>query len=415
MRTERILIKPSHQAYKSIKMACSTSCKISNTGNYYIRQAFFDGEILNWSSSDKLVKLHHSSLYSAIPNAASQAIVKKLGDDWRSFFNALKTYSSNPATFRKRPKPPSYRKKAKTFIQPFQGLKCVDGYIQFPKKIGINPIKVICCDNQDIQEKIKERKIISEIRFVPHGECFWFEIIYNPRIEQEKPQQILLDNSRVIGIDLGIDNLLTIVSNVEELTVLLVKGKVIKSLNQRYNKRKAYYQSNKNYAMVNKLGVKRFCQINDFFHKISHNILKYCLENNIGKVIVGKNKQWKDSINIGKVNNQKFVNIPYNSLLEKMKYKLANYGIEFLEKEESYTSKSDALVCDHLPKYKKGECHKFLGKRVKRGLYRSSNGKLINADVNGGLNILRKVIGDDFVKDLVNKGFVYNPVIWRFS
>lgn len=417
MRTERILIKPNHQAFVPIKMACINACKIYNSGNYQIRQAFFNGEIIKWASADKIVKLHQEKLYSSIPNAASQAIIKKLGDDWGSFFKALKAFKKSPSKFKKRPKPPKYSDKIKTYIQPFQALKCVDNYITFPKKMNVDPVKTKCCENQDLLEKVEKRKIIKEIRFVPHGHCFWLEIIYDSNLNNKKEKKVLLDKERVIGIDLGINNLLTIVSNAKELTPLLVKGKVIKSINQQYNKRKAYYQGQKNIAMIEKLSVKRFCQLNDFFHKVSHNLLQYCLKNNLGKVIIGKNDQWKNEINIGKVNNQKFTAIPYNSLISKIKYKLENYGIEVIENEESYTSKSDALVCDLLPKYNKKQTkkYKFLGKRLKRGLYRSSNKKLINADVNGAINILRKVIGDGFVKNLANKGYVYNPVIWCFA
>jgi putative transposase len=417
MKTERILIKPSNKAFLPIKMACINTCKIYNSANYQMRQAFFNGEKIKWSSADKIIKLKQEKLYSSIPNAASQAIIKKLGDDWNSFFKALKSFKKSPSKFKKRPKPPKYSDKIKSYTQPFQALKCIDNYIHFPKKMGINPIKTMHCENQDIQEKDKKRKIISEIRFIPHGHCFWLEIVYDQNVKEKKEKKVLLDKERVIGIDLGINNLLTIVSNVESLTPLLVKGKVIKSINQRYNKKKAYYQAQKNTAMIEKLSVKRFCQLSDFFHKVSHNLLQYCLKNNLGKVIIGKNDQWKNKINIGKVNNQKFTNIPYNSLIEKIKYKLENYGIEVIENEESYTSKSDALVCDILPKYteKQTKKHTFLGKRLKRGLYLSSNKKLINADVNGAINILRKVIGDGFVKILANKGYVYNPVIWCFA
>lgn len=416
MKTERILIKPSHQAHKSMRLLCFKNSKIFNTANYYIRQSFFNGEITKWNMADKMVNFHHKNLYESIPNAASQAMIKKLGDDWKGFFAALKSYNKTPKKFKKRPKPPSYNKKSlKTFIHPFQSMQCIDGYIHFPKKMNINPIKVRCCDNQPIQEKNINKKIISEVRIVPHGECFWLEVIYDDSINGLNHKNVLLDKSRMLGIDLGINNLLTIVSNVPTLKPLLIKGKVIKSINQRYNKRKAYYQAKNNTAMINRISVKRFCQINDYFHKVSNQLLQYCLTNNIGRVVIGKNTQWKNEINIGKVNNQKFVFIPHNALIQKITYKLNNYGIDVKDNEESYTSKSDALACDHLPIYKEGESgkYRFKGKRIKRGLYRSSIGKLINADVNGAINILRKVIGDGFVKDLINKGFVFNPVTWQ--
>ena len=416
MRTERILIKPAHPDYASVRHACATSRKIFNSANYYIRQAFFNGEIISWQQADKYIKLHFKNHYSAIPNAASQTIIKTLGKDWKSFFNGLKQWKKQPNLFHARPKLPNYGKKLKTYIQPFQALRCNEGRIEFPKKLNINPIKVRCCNNQDIQEKDPNKHIIKEIRFVPHGQCFWIEVVYDEtKVQPDVASNVLLDKSRVIAIDYGIDNFLTIVSNAVELKPLLVKGKVIKSINQRYNKRKAYYQSQNNTAMIHKLSVNRFCQLNDFFHKVSHKLLNYCLTNDIGKVIIGKNKGWRQHINIGKSNNQTFTQIPYNAMTDKLRYKLAVYGIEVVEQEESYTSKSDALALDILPQYDGQTKYRFKGKRKKRGLYQSSTGKLINADVNGAMNILRKVIGDGFVKDLADKGFVFNPINWQVA
>ena len=422
MRAERILIKPAHKNYARFLYACGQSRKVFNVANYEIRQAFFNGEILSWQTADKMIKLHFAEHYNSLPNAASQTIIKTLGKDWKSFFKALQSWKKNPSAFKARPKPPYYAKKLKTYIHSFQSMQCIDNYIHFPKKLGIEPIQIKCCDNQSIQEKDKDKHIIKEIRFVPHGQCFWLEVVFDEnKALKDNKNDALLSKERAIAIDYGVDNFLTIVSNVVELKPLLIKGKVIKSINQRYNKKKAYYQSQGNKAMIKKLSVKRFCQLNDAFHKISHQLLNYCLKNDIGTVVIGKNNGWKQSINIGKVNNQKFVNIPYNNMTQKLKYKLEAYGIDVIEQEESYTSKSDALVCDNLPVYggkkvdkeNKQQKHKFLGKRIKRGLYQSSCGKLINADVNGAINILRKVIGDGFVKDLANKGFVFNPITWH--
>lgn len=130
--------------------------------------------------------------------------------------------------------------------------------------------------------------------------------------------------------------------------------------------------------------------------------------------MIGKNKGWKQDINIGKVNNQTFVSIPYLSLIDKITYKAKEYGIVVDEQEESYTSKADSLACDRLPTYAKGNTTKpvFSGRRVFRGLYQSSTGKRLNADVNGALNILRKVIGDGFIQSLADKGAVFAPMRW---
>jgi putative transposase len=168
-----------------------------------------------------------------------------------------------------------------------------------------------------------------------------------------------------------------------------------------------------NKSMVEKIGLNRYLKLQDYMHKASNQVIQYCLKNDIGKIVIGKNKDWKQNINIGKVNNQKFVNIPFESLISKIEYKAKNHNIEVILQEESYTSKSDALALDNLPKYNKkdNKKHSFLGKRVKRGLYQSSIGKLINADINGAINILRKAIGDGFVQNLVNKGYVFNPEV----
>jgi putative transposase len=421
MRTERILIKPDHKNHASFRYACGQANKVSNLANYQIRQAFFNGEILSWASADKIIKLHFEEHYSSIPNAASQAIIKRLGKDWKSFFKALQSWKKNPNKFKARPKPPKRGYKLKTYTHPFQSMQCIDNEIHFPKKLNILPIKVRCCENQALREKDKAKHIIKEIRFVPHGHCFWLEVVHDEhKALKTNKMDVLLNKDRALAIDYGVNNFLTIVTNVVELNPLLINGKVIKSINQRYNKKKAYYQSQGNKAMIEKLGVRRFCQLTDIFHKISHQLLNYCLLNDIGTVVIGKNDGWKQDINIGKVNNQTFVNIPYNSMTQKIKYKLEEFGIDVIEQEESYTSKSDALVCDSLPTYgvkkeEKKQKHTFKGKRVKRGLYQSSIGKLINADVNGALNILRKVIGDGFIVNLANKGFVFNPVKGHFT
>ncbi len=409
MITIRNLVKPSHPNYKNIKRACRITSSVYNCANYIMRQAFFNGEIRKWNSVDKEIK-YQNNIYKLIPAAASQATIKKLGTDWISFFKALKSYDKNPEKFKKRPKPPTYSNKLKSCIQPFQALKCVDNMIHFPKKLNLEPMKGFDLDDQETLKKGK----IKEVRFVPHGEFFWFEIVCEDKkqIDIDK-KNIILNKEKIISIDLGINNLLTIVSNDESVKPIIIKGNVIKSINQRYNKKKAYFQAKGKRKMIDKLSIKRFCQINDYMHKASNKVIEYCLKNDIGTIIIGKNNQWKNEINIGKVNNQKFVNIPFESLIQKIEYKAKRYNIEVRKQEESYTSKSDSLALDTLPKYKKNakKKHVFLGRRVKRGLYKSSVNKLINADINGAINILRKVIGDDFVKNLINKGFVFNPEV----
>jgi putative transposase len=409
--TERLLVKPNNENYKQIKQACLFSKSLYNEATYLFRKSFFDEELLTWKQVDKILK-HRSKNYNALPAASAQALLRQMGDNWKSFWEANKDWKINPQKYKSRPKIASYSKKLKTFLHPFQSMKCKDGEVIFPKKMNMRNVKIRNGENQIIQEKEARLK---QVRFVPHGHCFWIEVIYDNDISMKhepiKKKDTKLNSDNVLGIDLGINNLLTMVTNIDALPPLLYKGKVIKSINQRFNKSKSYYQSKGNAAMIEKLSIKRFCQINDFFHKASNFVINYCLENDIGRIVIGKNNGWKQDINIGKVNNQKFVFIPFEKLISQIEYKAKLVNIQVDINEESYTSKSDSLALDILPVYRKNssEKYKFLGRRVKRGLYKSSIGKIINADVNGAINILRKVIGDDFVKNLTNKGFVFNP------
>tara|TARA_Y100001960_G_C14781601_1_gene887221 strand:- start:1974 stop:3227 length:1254 start_codon:yes stop_codon:yes gene_type:complete len=409
--TERLLIKPNNENYKQIKKSCRITKSLYNEANYLFRQSYFDGKIFKWREVDKELRTN-SKNYAEIPAAASQALIRLLDKNWKSYFSALKDWKQNPEKYKRKPKPPHYSEKYQVFLQPFQSLQCKDGEIIFPKKLNLKNVKILNGKEQKTREKNAR---LNQIRFVPHGHCFCLEVIYESDISMEnkeiKKKDIKLNSDNVLGIDLGVNNLLTMVTNIDALPPLLYKGKVIKSINHLYNKSKAYYQEVGNTALIEKLSIKRFCQINDYMHKASNFVINYCLKNDIGKIVIGKNEGWKQSINIGRVNNQNFVSIPFNKLLAQIEYKAKLVNIEVVITEESYTSKSDSLALDILPVYNKDDkkTYQFKGRRVKRGLYKSSIGKIINADVNGAINILRKVIGDGFVKNLTNKGFVFNP------
>lgn len=181
------------------------------------------------------------------------------------------------------------------------------------------------------------------------------------------------------------------------------------SVNQWYNKKKAKLMSfvgNKGTSnRIRKITLFRNCWIEDKLHKISRYIVDFCKSNNIGTIIIGLNKEWKNEINIGKRNNQHFVSIPHSKLIDKIVYKANLLGIEVITHEESYTSKIDHLAFEPLKKQES-----YLGKRKKRGLFQSSVGKLINADINGAIGIARKVVGDSFIGKIIDSGFVFNPV-----
>jgi putative transposase len=239
---------------------------------------------------------------------------------------------------------------------------------------------------------------ICQVRVRPCGSCYKLEVVYNVEKAEKKPF-----NYRVASIDLGVDNFVTLTNNIG-LKPVVINGKIIKSINQYYNKvlsekmpilKNIHKQDWSN--ELERLMDKRNNKISDFIHKSSRWLVNYCMKHKINTLIVGNNKEWKQNINIGKVNNQKFIYIPFMDFIQKLAYKCEDVGIDFIQTTESYTSKASFLDNDEIPKEYDENLHpEFSGKRIKRGLYRSKNGTLINADVNGSYNIGRKVFPKEF-------------------
>lgn len=327
----------------------------------------------------------------------NQQILKLLYKNWKSFFNSVKDWKIHKNKYSGKPKLPKYKDKLKgrniVVFSCSNKTNIKNGYFYFPKFTNLKPIKTKVTRNN-----------LCQARIVPQKSCFVFEIIYKIDVSD----RIELNNN-YISIDLGINNFATCLDN--SLNTFIVNGKIIKSFNQFYNKTKSKYQSilkkvNNKYMSkrLYRLEQKRKNKINDFMHKASRFIINYCIQNNINNLIVGHNKNWKQGLNIGRVNNQKFIQIPFNIFIHQLKYKCENEGINFIMIEESYTSKVDHLVFEEMNYHAQ-----YLGKRIKRGLFKSSNGKVINADVNGALGILRKVIDESYFKKIVNRGTVNVP------
>ena len=225
----------------------------------------------------------------------------------------------------------------------------------------------------------------------------------------------LLDNNKYAAIDLGVNNLATVVSNVPGVKPYIISGKKLKSINHKYNKDIAKSKSilelrnnQKTSKYIQKITSKRNGRINDYLHKASRIIVNQLLASNINTLIIGKNKGWKQDINIGAINNQNFVQIPHSRLIEMLQYKCASCGINVEITEESYTSKCSFLDNEKVQKHKK-----YVGKRIYRGLFRSSNGILINADVNGAYNILRKCKPNAYANGVM--GVVVHPTIIKIA
>lgn len=228
------------------------------------------------------------------------------------------------------------------------------------------------------------------------------EVVYEIKEKEKKP-----DNNRYAAIDLGIDNLATLTFN--DNRPIIVNGRPIKSINQYYNKQKSKYQAIKATKKIEDLSFKRNNKIRDYFHKSTRFITNQLVSGHYNTVIIGYNKCWKQDVNIGKRNNQSFTSISHLQFVNMIKYKCELEGIRVLLTEEYYTSKASALDRDFLPDNDFKD-HVFSGKRIKRGLYQSGYG-YINADVNGALNIMRKVVGDKEPLSVLSadRGFVFNP------
>jgi putative transposase len=323
--------------------------------------------------------------YQKLPSQTAKQILRLVDKNWKSFFNSLKKCKAQPRKYQGRPKPPKYKKKNGEFLLIFTNQQCriKECYLYFPEKVAISPIKT----------RIKSQ--LHQIRLVPKGLYYIVEIIYEKDVKNLK-----FDKKRILGIDLGLINIVTMVNNVG-LQPAIIKGGIAKSINQFYNKQLARYRSVKDKRgiafetrRIQKLTKKRNNKINDQFHKISRRILNYCVDNNLGTIIIGYNRSWKQKVNMGRINNQKFVQLPYFKLISQIQYKSKLVGIGVILEKESYTSKCSFLDNESIQKHKN-----YVGKRINRGLFRSKKGIVLNADVNAGYNIIKKVIPNAVLVD----------------
>ena len=387
-QVERHVIKDNR--YEEI---CHKSGLLYNYCLYAFRQGVFTGNyIKEYELSTKLGKENQYD-FRNLPCHVSRNVIKQVSENIKSWIRAKKEYEKHPDKFQRRPKLPDYKNGKKLNIVVFDELSCrikEDGCVHFVKNI-IKPIRT----------KVKPDELI-QIRIIPEATCFIVEIVY-----ERKETDLGLDKDNFLSIDLGLNNLCACVSNVVES--FIINGKIAKSVNQWYNKKKAKLMSfvgNKGTSnKIKRITLLRNCWIEDKLHKISRYIVNFCRSNNIGTIIIGLNKEWKNEINIGKRNNQHFVSIPHSKLINKIVYKAKLLGINVIIHEESYTSKIDHLAFEPLKKQES-----YLGKRKKRGLFQSSIGKLINSDINGAIGIARKVIGDSFIGKIIDSGFVFNPI-----
>ena len=402
-QVEKHIIKKSHPYYSMFCEYTHLAKNLYNHANFLVRSEFLNtGNWLRYGDlENRLGNDVDYPTYKNMPAAQSaQQTLQLLDRNWKSFFNSIKDWSKNKDKYVGRPKLPKYKPKdgRMVFILTNQQVILKDDLLHFPKSFQGFTMKPRCVH-------LSNFKKINQVRIVPNNQLFCVEIVYSISIEDN----LVLDSGRYMSIDVGLDNLVTIVTNTGSNPVI-VNGKGLKSNNQYYNKKKAHYQevtkqmNNKSYTnRLYRLTQKRNFKIEDSLHKISKFIVTSALSNNIHTIVIGNNKDWKRDISLGKRVNQSFVNIPHQKLIEKIVYKARNVGINVILTEESYTSGTSFLDGESPKK-------EFYNKkrRIHRGLFVSNNGISINADVNAAYQIMKKVFPNVFVDGI--EGVVLHPV-----
>ena len=393
-RVERHIIRKGRYNYQEIQTVCHLSKNLYNYVNYILRQSFFETKAIpgEYKISTQLAKKNQAD-FRALPSNVSQQTIKLVFKAWKSFFSSLKSYKKDKSKFKSNPKPPKYKDKNGYFVTVFtsQCSRIKEGKIHFAEKSNIQPITT-------------KTSTIKQVRIVPSTACFIVEVVYEKDIQVTEKVA-----GSVAAIDLGLNNFVTFLDNQGDKP-FIINGKGIKSYNQNFNKKKAKLQSmlSKNIyssRQLLQLNFKRNMFIQNFLHQASSIVMKELISRKIETLIIGYNEDWKQNINLGKRTNQQFVQIPYKTFVDKLMYKCEDYGIKVILTEESYTSKIDHLAGEEMQKHKK-----YKGKRIRRGLFLSSTGIVINADVNGALGIMRKVFSES-ARQIVDSGVAFTPVI----
>ena len=383
---------------------CRVSKDLYNQALYTCMQAMKQDEpqFLNYYDLNEILQntynLEGTINYRLLKAQVSQQTLKLVANAMKAYFRSIKDYKEHPDKYTGQPKMPNYLPRNGYFLLTYTNQSCSirDGYIVLSKNLKLR-----------IPQFSKYKNILStfqQVRIIPKKTYMKVEIVY------EREERVsTLDANRYASIDLGLNNLVTMVTDFSE--PVIYNGKPIKALNRQFNKSLAKYKSlveknngKKSSKRIDRIYTKRNNRMDDLMHKVSRHIVDSLKLNNVGTLVCGRNKGWKDSINLGKRNNQQFVQIPHERFISMLRYKCGMSGIRLIQNEESYTSKCDALALEPVCKHAD-----YMGKRVHRGLFQSSTGRIVNADVNGALNILRKVVGDSCVSGIADSGRLFRP------
>ncbi len=404
----------SKEDYKNLRELSHIAKNLTNEAIYNVRQSYFnEGKYLNYEKNYALLK--NSENYKSLNSNMAQQILKEVDSMFQSFFGLIKLAEKGRYSFKDIKLPYYLPKDSFTtlvigFVR-FNGNQLTIPYSQSYKK-GHKGITI------NLPPKLAGKKV-KEIRIIPKSKARFFEIQYCYEAEEIQSN---LDENHVLAVDLGVDNLAACVTSKGKS--FIIDGKRLKSINQWFHKENARLQCIKDKQKFGKKSTNkqqtirrnRNNKVNDYMNKSARMIINYCLNNDIGTLVCGYNKTFQRNSDIGKKNNQNFVNIPFGKLREKFRYLCKLYGIKYIEQEESYTSKASFFDEDIIPVYNQDtpQTYTFSGKRIKRGLYQCANGKTLNADINGALNILKKsnVV---FLVGLYGRGELDTPIRIRVA
>jgi len=386
---ERHIIKSTEHRFAQIDELAFKSKNLYNAANYIIRQSFVYGwGYINYNEMNRLMKSHQA--YKAMPAKVSQQILMVLDKNWKSFFEAVKAYKIDSSKFPGRPKLPKYKDKAKGRNILIYTIQAISSKQLKKGIIKLSGTEIL------IKTKVNPAQI-CQVRLVPKCDSYVIEVIYN------EPESTVSNDILAASIDLGLNNLVALTSNQPGFIPLLINGRPLKSINQFYNKRSSHLQSQlkgsrKSSPRIQRLTRCRNQKVDNYLHHASRLIIGILVAKQIGTLVVGKNAHWKTEIDLGKQTNQNFVGIPHARLIQMIEYKARLVGMKVIVQEESYTSRSNFLNLDPIPVYGHtgADDVTFSGKRIKRGLYKTSVGQSINSDVNASYNILRKAIPNAF-------------------
>ena len=406
----------SKEEYFRLRELCFFSNNLYNVALYNIRQQYFkDKTYLRYPKNEPQCKENEN--YRLMQSNCAQQTIRVVDQAFKSFFALLKLAKEGKYDYKKI-RLPKYRSKGGLFNYIIQGnsISIRDGYLTIPFGREYSELRGKAVIKIKVPERLSDKKI-KEVKIIPLYKGRAFKIAYCYEIEAE---DLKLNRDNSLAIDVGLDNLATCVSSIG--TTFIVDGRKIKAINQCWNKRKAKLQSilskQKLYTSekLQRITMKRNNRIDDYLKKTANYIIKHCIDNDIGTLICGYNSDFKREINLGKKVNQQFVQVSFGKLRSQLKSHCERFGMKYIEQEESYTSKASFLDLDEIPIFEAENPikYEFSGRRIYRGLYRSKTGKILNADVNGAANILRKSKQRLNIERLC-RGFLDNPLRIRLK